>query len=101
VKLLISFCLITVLLGGCSYDPILYVSGSSETIGAEVYIDGQKVGVLEKQARPKPEEVFALAKIKVSRGKHKLTVVNNKGKKLTTEFEMSGSNYITVDFEDK
>lgn len=110
------------LLLGCS-NGTLYISGDSESVGAEVLIDGRKVGVMEKHVyvgstsknpvvvkreqknsfmpgyRIKKGSVFSSAHIKVPNGEHELTVVGVDGRRLKKRFKIRGENYLNVSFE--
>jgi hypothetical protein len=110
-----------VLLGGCGCaKPTLYISGDSQAVGAEIYVDGQKVGTMEKyvyvgstskdlvvvereknlQQRLgiKPGDIFSGTEISIPTGKHEIMFVNKKGKHLKKDIVIQGESYIAVDF---
>lgn len=64
MEALAAVTVIIILLTGCSSNeewkkgPELHINGDSQSIGAYIYIDGQKVGVMKKEVYtgPKPNE---------------------------------------------
>jgi hypothetical protein len=94
-----AFCLISTLLVGCREGAMLYISGDSKAVGADVYIDGQLVGIMEKVTDSETGHIGAGAEMRLLGGKHKVKIVNKEGKELTIEIEMKGPNYIHVKFE--
>lgn len=111
---------IVMLLTGCGKGT-LYISGDSQSVGAEIFIDGQKVGIMEKgvyqgstskdpvvverhaklmqELGIKTGDVYAGADIKIPSGEHELKLVNVGGKQLTKRFKIRGENYLNVSFE--
>lgn len=64
MKVLVGVTVVIILLTGCSSNeewekgPRLYIDGDGQSVGAEIYLDGQKVGIMIKRvyAGPKPSE---------------------------------------------
>lgn len=64
MKALVVAVAVTILLAGCNNNeewkkgPRLYIGGNSQSVGAFIYIDGQKVGVMVKHvySGPNPSE---------------------------------------------
>ncbi|MEW5807279.1 MAG: hypothetical protein AB1756_08050, partial [Acidobacteriota bacterium] len=124
VKSLIIFCIILILCSCCFIQPMLYLSGDSEAVGAEIYIDGKKAGIMKKIIYPgwhksrnpiirerelrfqkesgiKPGDVFSNAQMKITYGKHTIEVISKNGKILKKEFiTRPGENIIHVNFKD-
>jgi hypothetical protein len=118
-KTLIMSCMALLLVASCSKSA-LYISGDEEAIGAEIYVDGEKIGHLEKRVYAgstsknptvverekglqerleiKPGDEFAGAEIRVPSGKHKILFVSEAGKRLQKEIRIQGEQYIAVDF---
>ncbi len=108
------------LLFGCGKST-LYISGDSQSVGAEIYIDDQKVGIMEKgvyqgstskdpvvverhaklmqELGIKAGDVYAGADIKIPSGEHELKLVSVDGKHLSKRFKIRGENYLNVSFE--
>ena len=110
---------IGVLSSGCGMGT-LYISGDEDAVGAEIFIDGQKKGSMEKgvyertfssdpvlaERQRKEDEslgirqgqVYATASIWVSNGEHELMLISVNGKRLSKRFQMRGENYMNVSF---
>jgi hypothetical protein len=117
--LVISF-LALLLVASCSRSS-LYISGDEEAIGAEIYVDGEEVGYLEKRVYSgttsknstvvkrekrlqelleiRSGDEFAGAEIKVPAGKYKIMFISKAGKRVQKEIRIQGEQYIAVDFE--
>lgn len=62
MKVFAAVAIVIILLSGCISNeerekgPRLYITGDSQSVGADIYIDGQKVGVMVKEVYtgPKP-----------------------------------------------
>ncbi len=112
----VSF-LVAMLLSGCGKST-LDIAGDSQSVGAEIFIDGQKVGVMEKlvvvglkSKNPdedkklnqrfgiKPGEVRAHAFVEVPSGEYEIAFVSVEGKQLKKRFKIRGENYLNVSFE--
>lgn len=115
----ILFFLVILFSGGCLKSS-LYISGDKKAIDAAIYVDGQKVGLMEKRVyvgstsndpivveREKkeqqrlgirPGDIFSGAEIQVPNGKHELMFIKE-DKQLRKEIKIQGENYIAVDFE--
>lgn len=99
---------------------VVHITGDAQSVGADIYIDGQKVGVMEKRVFTDPQrkgEIFAygvdirivtgekkpeyglLKDIRISSGKHEILFINKEGKRLKKEIIVQNENYIHVDFE--
>lgn len=59
-----ALCLVSILVTGCTDDregmktARLYITGDAKSVGAEIFVDGEKVGVMEKRvySGPMPSE---------------------------------------------
>lgn len=62
MKSLLILFLVFILVAGCAREENegsrLYISGDSQSVGADVYVDGQKIGIMKKHvySGPKPTE---------------------------------------------
>lgn len=112
--------LIMLILAGCGIS-VLHVSGDAQSVGAEIFIDGKPVGVMEKvvyegskSTNPvvvgrerrvlqklgvAPGDVRAGATIRISAGDHELLLRRADGKQLAKRFTIQGENYLIVSFE--
>lgn len=115
----VSF-IVAMLLAACGKST-LHISGDSRSVGAEIFIDGRKVGVMEKRVYEgstskdpvvverekklmqdlaiKPGDVRAGAMIKIAAGEYELKLLSVEGKELTKRFKIRGENYLIVSFE--
>jgi hypothetical protein len=115
--LIISF-LFFLLVCGCSKST-LYISGDVQAVGAEIYVDGKKVGVMEKKTYVgstskdplilgrenkmqqllgiKSGDIFSGAEIKIASGKHEI-MFTNEGKSLKKDINIQGENFISINF---
>ena len=104
MKRALMACFIFNLLFSCSFEPTLYIAGDSQAIGAEIYVDGQKVGIMNKSVYEgstskdpliierekklqdksgiKPGDIFSAAEINISPGRHEIMFRNKDGKVL-------------------
>jgi hypothetical protein len=108
------------ILGGCLKGS-LSISGDKEAVDAEIYVDGHKVGLMEKHVYVgstskdlevlerekrveqrlgiKPGDIFSGTDIQVQSGTHEIMFVSKEGKKLKKVIKIQGEGYIAVDFE--
>ncbi len=121
-KLLAILSLTVLTFSGCSSSVWILISGDSEAVGAEIFIDDQKVGVMAKHVADgsgykeflvldgdtirrestglKPGHIFSSAEIEAPPGKHKFSFVNRDGKRLGKEIIIErGEHYWYVSFE--
>lgn len=82
----------TSIFSGCNMSK-LYITGDEEAIGAEVTIDGKKMGIMEEGPKS-----GALLILKIPSGEHDILIISKDGKKLKTSFTIKGENYLGVDF---
>ena len=97
--------IIALLMLGCS-NPTIYLSGDEKAIGAEIFVDGEKVGLMtehiyrgadvnseivaEREEKIRKElgirsgDKFSGTTITVLRGEHKVTVVGKDDRKMET-----------------
>lgn len=109
--LVFVFCGLTSL-GGCSKHGSIYLTGDSGTIYAEVYLDNNLVGTMQKyvpngeplharnNASPKFLTPFASMTITAANGVHTVRIVGKDGRVLITRVELSGEAYLSVDFRE-
>lgn len=115
-RMLLLF-LVLLLFAGCELDTKISLSGGEQGVGAEVFIDGKKIGLLEKHVHRipeseggrqtdrelgiKPGDIYSgtIFKIKISDGEHELTVVSKDGKRISKKIQITGKNYFHADFD--
>ena len=93
---------------GCSLDMSILIAGDAEAVDAEIYIDGERVGVMEKRVHTtgeaklniRPGDIYSYGEIEVPAGKHTITFVSKEGERLEKEITVKrGENYMGVSFE--
>ena len=131
--LMVTLCLIFIFFVGCQNSEKsrgssrLYINGDAKSVGASIYIDGKKVGIMEKRVYSgsdssavgmKKGDVFAIGvdiritnkekkpeygiynQIRVLNGKHEILFLNVKeNKHLKKTIDIHSEGYIAVDFE--
>lgn len=106
------------LITGCSKS--VYISGDSQSVGAEIFIDGQRVGTMKRVVVGPSSKDFVVAErekeimesmgikvgtviasgfIEVPSGEHEVTFVSVEGKRLTKHFKIRGDRGLNVSFE--
>jgi len=113
---------LALLLPGCRGSSRLFISGDAEAAGAEIYVDGTRVGVMtdrvyvgstsDNPAVVKREEElrrrlgvargdhFSTAEIQLKAGRHQLLLISPTGKRLQLDIDAGREVYVDINFRE-
>jgi len=103
------------LLVGCSEGSPLLITGDSQAVGTEIFVDGKRIGVMERRiySGPSPADHLAPASsmkrgdvfaanvgLRAPRGSHEIAFVHTDGRRLVKRIDVRHEVYIGVSFSE-